>query len=77
MLLASSASKKTGNPYDFIQVHYLGHAPGVIGEAALILNLDSKDYPFENIKIPNDYIADFDGKGFVVDFYPPRFRQIQ
>ena len=63
-------SKKTGNPYDFIQVHYLGKAPGVEGNAALTLNLDPKDHPFDGIKVPGDYIADFDGKGFIVDFYP-------
>ena len=63
-------SKKTGNPYDFIQVHYLGKAPGVEGNAALTLNLDPKDHPLDSIKVPGDYIADFDGKGFIVDFYP-------
>ena len=63
-------SKKTGNPYDFIQVHYLGKAPGVEGNAALTLNLDPKNYPYDSIKFPADYVADFDGKGFVVDFYP-------
>ena len=35
------ASERTGNPYDFIQVHYMGHAPGFVGEAALTLNLDT------------------------------------
>lgn len=63
-------SKKTGNPYDFIQVHYLGRAPGVIGDAALTLNLDPNMHPYEKIAIPSDCIVDFDGRGFVVDFYP-------
>lgn len=63
-------SKKTGNPYDFIQVHYLGRAPGVIGDAALTLNLDPHMYPYEKITIPSDCVVDFDGRGFVVDFYP-------
>lgn len=62
-------SKITGNPYDFIQVHYLGKAPGVEGSAALTLNLEPKDYPCDSIKIPGDYIADFNGKGFIVDFH--------
>lgn len=47
-------SKKTGNPYDFIQVHYLGRAPGVIGDAALTLNLDPNMHPYEKIAIPSD-----------------------
>jgi len=33
-------SEETGNPYDFIQVHYLGRARGVIGDAALTVSLD-------------------------------------
>ena len=63
-------SKKSGNPYDFIQVHYLGKAPGVEGQAALTLNLDPTDHSYASIKVPADYIAGFDGKGFIVDFYP-------
>ncbi len=63
-------SKKTGNPYDFIQIHYLGKAPGVEGSAALTLNLEPKDYPYDKISVPGEYIADFNGKGFIVDFYP-------
>ena len=63
-------SKKTGNPYDFIQVHYLGRAPGVIGEAALTLNLDPGNYPYDKITVPGEYIVDFNGRGFVVDFQP-------
>ena len=59
MLLASSASKKTGNPYDFIQVHYLGKAPGVEGNAALTLNLDPGQYFYEKITVPGDYNVDF------------------
>lgn len=63
-------SKKTGNPYDFIQVHYLGRAPGVIGEAALTLNLDPNQYSYEKITVPGNYNVDFNGRGFVVDFQP-------
>ena len=47
-------SKKTGNSYDFIQVHYLGKAPGVEGNAALTLNLEPKNYPYDSTKIPGD-----------------------
>ncbi len=36
-LRLQGTSKKTGNPYDFIQIHYLGCAPGVIGNADLTL----------------------------------------
>ena len=33
-------SKKTGNPYDFIQVHYNAPAKSVFGEGAMTLSLD-------------------------------------
>ena len=36
----AGTSKKTGKPYDFIQLHYLGRARGIIGDAALTASLD-------------------------------------
>lgn len=63
-------SKRTGNTYNFNQIHYLGRAPKVIGDAALTLSLDPAMYPYEKITIPGDYFVDFDGKGYVVDFGP-------
>lgn len=47
----TGTSKKTGNPYDFIELHYLGRAPKVIGEAALTLILDPTQYPYETITV--------------------------
>ena len=49
-----SAGKKTRNPCDFIQGRCLGKAPSVEGPFNLVPN----DYPFSNIKAPDDYIAD-------------------
>ncbi len=37
-------AKKTGRPYNFNQIHYLGKARGVIGEAALTIALDPDIY---------------------------------
>lgn len=54
-------AKKSGNPYNFNQVHYLGKARGVEGQAALALALDSFDYPFERTEsrhIFYDYSSD-------------------
>ena len=42
-------SKKTGNSYDFIQVHYNGRACGEEGQAALTLSLDPHDFPFVDV----------------------------
>ena len=63
-------SKKSNNPYDFIQIHYLGFARGVEGKAALTLSLDPSQFPYNRITVPGDYLVDFDNRGFPVDFQP-------
>lgn len=63
-------SKRTGNDYDFIQVHYNGKARGVEGLAALTVNLDPHDYPFADIIIGCEYNIEFDNRGYVVEFVP-------
>ena len=44
-------AKKTGNPYNFNQVHYLGKARNVTGQAAMTLALDPIDYPIDTIEV--------------------------
>ena len=66
----SGTSKKMGNIYDFIQVHYNGTARGVEGTAALTLNLDPNDYPYDSIALNAVYNVDFDQRGYPVDFTP-------
>jgi len=39
-------SKRTGNSYNFSQIHYLGHARGVEGSAALTVSLDPGLSPY-------------------------------
>ena len=63
-------SKRTGKDYDFIQVHYLGRAMGVDGQAALTLNLDPKEYPLHTINVGQEYNVEFDNRGYPVDFEP-------
>nr|WP_325242775.1 hypothetical protein [uncultured Oscillibacter sp.] len=63
-------SKKSNNPYDFIQIHYLGFARGVEGKAALTISLDPSQFPYNRITVPRDYLVDFDNRGFPVDFQP-------
>ena len=63
-------SKKTGNPYDFIQVHYNGRARGVEGQAALTLSLDPVDFPFADVIVGGDYNVEFDNRGYIVEFLP-------
>ena len=63
-------SKKTGNPYDFIQIHYNGPARGVEGLGALTFGLDPQLYPYDSITVGSDYIVEFDSTGYPLDFYP-------
>lgn len=61
-------SKRTGNPYDFIQLHYNGPARNVVGLGAMTVNIDPSMVRYDAIIVPGDYIIEFDGKGFPVEF---------
>lgn len=63
-------NRKTGKPYYFIQVHYNGPAQGVVGNAALTVNLDPAKVNFDSIIVPGDYTAEFDNRGYPVEFAP-------
>lgn len=63
-------AKRTGNPYNFNQLHYLGKENGVEGQAACTLNLDPGMYPFANIAIGKEYEVEFNQRGYVVEFTP-------
>ena len=63
-------SKRTGNDYDFIQLHYNGKARGVEGQAALTLSLSPDDYPFDSIIVGSDYNVEFDNRGYIQEFTP-------
>lgn len=63
-------AKKTGNPYNFNQVHFLGKARGVEGLAAQTLALDPFDYPIDCIEVNREYDVEFDNRGYVVGFSP-------
>lgn len=61
-------SKKTGNKYNFNQVHYLGKARGVEGFAAKTLSLDPVAYPIEDILVGAEYDVEFDERGCPINF---------
>ena len=67
-------AKKSGNPYNFNQVHYLGKARGVEGQAALTLALDSFDYPAPRSRQRNTDSKNLDAQGvrwiFTGEYYP-------
>ena len=61
-------SRKTGRDYNFNQIHYLGSAFGVEGQAALTQSLDLAHYPYDSISIGAEYNIEFDNRGYVVTF---------
>lgn len=63
-------SRRTGNAYDFIQVHYNGPAQGAVGLADLTVNLDPANVNFDSITVPGDYNVEFDRRGYPVTFEP-------
>ena len=66
-------SKRTGNDYNFNQVHYTGPDKGVEGIAALTLSLDSGIIPYADIKLNAEYDVEFNNRGYVVGFTPVKF----
>lgn len=63
-------SKKTGNNYDFIELHYTGPRRGVIGEAAITKTIDPGLYDFDNLAVPGDYIIECDDTGEIISLAP-------
>ena len=63
-------SKRTGNDYDFIQVHYLGKDRNVDGLAAKTLSLDPRFFPYDTILVDREYLLEFDDRGYPVEFMP-------
>lgn len=62
-------SKKTGTDYDFIELHYVAPAYGVIGEEAATTTIDPDTYPFDKI-VPGAYHAEFDSHGRILTLAP-------
>ncbi len=58
-------AKRTGNPYNFYQVHYTGPNRGVEGLASLILNLAPSLIPYADIKLNAEYEVEFNNRGYV------------
>lgn len=62
--------KKSNKPYDFLQIHYNGPARGVEGVGALTANIDPALYSYADIVIGDDYVLEFDNRGYAVSFRP-------
>lgn len=59
-------SKKTGRPYNFNQVHYLGFNRFVDGKAGMTINLDPVQFPYDFIAVGHTYDVEFGPRGEVV-----------
>ena len=60
---------KTGKNYDFIEVHFVAPARGVIGQAAQTLTMGPEVFPFESLA-PGAYDAQFDNRGNLLSLAP-------
>lgn len=63
-------SKKTGQPYDFVALHFNAPARGVEGTAAQTVNIDPALIPFDRIAIGGEYDLELDLRGYVVAVDP-------
>ena len=61
-------SSKSGKPYNFNQVFYLGKARGVEGFEAKSLTLDPVEHPISSIQVGAMYNVEFDDRGYPVTF---------
>ena len=62
-------SKKTGNPYDFIELHMAVPKQGVIGEGAERKIVDGSFCDFDRLGL-GAYEADFDADGNLLSLKP-------
>lgn len=63
-------SRKTGNLYDFYELHYNGPAPGVAGLAALTMTADPGTIDFDGLVVPGDYNVEFGPRGRIWSVEP-------
>ena len=61
-------SKKSGNPYNFNVVFYIGTDRGVIGSRGLEILLAPDLFPLDNIQVGARYDVQFGPRGSVVNF---------
>lgn len=64
----SGTSKKSGNPFDFSEVFYLGTQRNIEGQAGLSFTVDSSVLSFPEIVVGADYYAEFGSGGYLVSF---------
>ena len=62
--------KKTGNPYDFTEIHYLGKDPRVEGNVCRSTTIPATVLPAAQIVVGADYDIEYNEEGYLVSFAP-------
>lgn len=65
-------SKKTGNPYDFIQLHYVKDDRGFSGRATAVKSLDPGRVDTSKLVPDQYYDVDCDDSGNFLSFRPAK-----
>ncbi|MGO5096775.1 hypothetical protein ACTQ34_13280 [Agathobaculum sp. LCP25S3_E8] len=65
----TGVSKKTGNNYNFIELHFVAPSRGVEGEAAQTVTMDPSVFPYDQIG-RGLYNIDFDRNGNPLSLHP-------
>lgn len=66
-------SKKTGNKYDFIQLHCLVPQRGVEGEAAKVISISPDIVNYDSIIVGKNCAVEVDFDGRVLSCVPEKF----
>ena len=69
----SGTSKKTGNKYDFIQLHCLVPQRGVDGEAAKVISVSPDLVNYDSIIVGKSCAVEVDFDGRVISCVPEKF----
>lgn len=64
----SGTSKKSGKPFDFSEVFYLGSQRNIEGQAGLSFTVDPSVLSYPEIVVGADYNAEFGPGGYLVSF---------
>lgn len=64
----SGTSKKSGKPFDFSEVFYIGTQRNIEGQAGLSFTVNSSLLSYSEIVVGADYNAEFGPGGYLVSF---------
>lgn len=64
----SGIGKKSGKPFDFSEVHYIGQQRNIEGQLGLSFIVDPSVLPYPEIVVGADYNAEFGPGGYLLSF---------